>query len=102
MCLIFLTCPNQKQADQISNTLLSKKLIVCCKKTPVSSSFLWKSKIDSSKEVLLIMESKEELFSKIEYEVRKVHTYETFVMIAVPILKASKGIQKWMEKELLK
>ncbi len=100
LILVFLTCANEKEAEQISQVLLEKKLVVCIKKTPVSSSFLWKGSSDKSEEVLLIMDSIEENFDKIETEVRKIHSYETFVMIASPVIRSSKGIEEWMRKEI--
>lgn len=98
--LIFLTCANEKEADIISGILLKKRLVVCIKKTPVSSSFLWKRKSDKSKETLLIMDSIEDNFEMIEKEVKKLHSYKTFVLIATPVIKSSNGIEKWMKEEL--
>lgn len=100
LILVFLTCANDKEAELISKKLLEKKLVVCIKKSKVSSSFLWKHKIDKSQEVLLIMDSVEEKFEKIEKEVKKLHSYDTFVLLAVPVIKASKGILEWMKDEL--
>lgn len=96
---LFLTCANDTEAEEISQKLLKNKLVVCIKKTEVSSSFLWKGSIDKSEEVLLIMDSFEEKFSEIEKEVRKIHSYSTFVLFAVPVIKASKGIGEWIKDE---
>lgn len=100
MNILFLTCANNKEADKIAKALLKKHLIVCAKKTPVSSSFLWQGKIDSEKEVLLIMESIESKFKQIEKQIKKLHSYDTPVLISLPISQASSGIAKWMKKEL--
>ena len=64
--LLFLTCRDKTEADKISQKLLGGKLAFCIKKLPVESSFLWQGKIDSGKEFLLIMESLEKNFEKIE------------------------------------
>jgi len=100
MILLFLTCANQKEASKIVNALLRKRLIVCVKSMPVSSSFLWQGKKDSAKEVLLVMESIESKFKAIENEIRKHHSYDTFVLLSVPVSQASTGIAKWMKQEL--
>ena len=97
---LFLTCANIDEADKITQVLLDKKLAVCIKKSKVSSSFLWKGSIGKSEEILLIMDSIEEKFAEIEREVRKIHSYSTFVLLAVPAVKASKGIEEWVKKEL--
>jgi len=98
--LLFLTCANKKEADLIAKTLLRKHLVVCAKKMPVSSSFFWKGSIDKANETLLIMESVESNFKVIEQEVRKLHSYETFTLFALPVSKASSGVVEWMKDGL--
>ena len=63
--ILFLTCANKKEADKIVNLLLKKRLIACAKKMPVSSSFLWQGKIDSDKEILVMMDSLESKFNQV-------------------------------------
>lgn len=98
--ILLLTCSDSKEADNISKTLLDKKLIACSKKTSVSSSFLWKGKIDNSKEVLLIMDSIEENFNKVNTEVKKIHSYETFALTSIPITKTTKKVKNWINTQL--
>lgn len=100
ICVLFLTCVNNEEADKISKTLLEKKLIYCAKRFPVSSSFLWEGKIDKAEEVLLIMDSIEENFEKIKKEVAKLHSYKTFVLSASPINKTTNNVKKWILEEL--
>jgi len=100
MILLFLACANQKEADKIVNALLKNHLIVCVKTMPVSSSFLWQGKKDTAKEVFLVMESVESKFKAIEKEVRRHHSYDTFVLVSIPVSQASTGVAKWMNQEL--
>lgn len=100
MGVLMLTCANQKEADKITKSLLEKRLIVCSKSMPVSSSFLWKGKIESSDEVLLLMDSVEENFEKINKEVRKLHSYETFVLTSLSVNQTTKEVEDWIKKEL--
>jgi len=46
------------------------------------------------------METKDENFEKIEKEVRKLHSYDIFVLVAIPVSKMSKGVGKWMKEGL--
>lgn len=100
MAIYYLTCANNREADKISKALLEKRLIACAKKLPVSSSFLWKGKIDNAKEVLLMLESVEENFGKINTIVKKLSSYKTYVLFSVPVLKTTKGVEKWLKKEI--
>jgi len=98
--LLLLTCANEKEAVKITETLLSKKLVVCVKRTNVHSSFLWRGKSEESSEILLLMETMDNKFEKVENEIKGIHSYGTFVLVALPIIKTSSGITKWMRKEL--
>ena len=98
--IFLLTCANEKEADAIVQRLLKKRLIVCAKRMSVSSAFLWEGKIDSDEEVLVIMESHDKLFEKVEKEVRKLHSYDTPVLVSLPIHYVSRGIMEWMKDEL--
>lgn len=97
---LLLTCANEEEAEKISKILFDKRLVACIKKMQVTSSFLYKGQQNTAKEVLLIMESAEELFTEVEAEIKKLHSYKTFVLLALPVTRASHGVEDWIEEEL--
>ncbi len=97
---LWLTCADKQEADKIANTLLVKHLVACAKQISVSADYRWQGKIDKSDEILLLMESREDLFDEIEREVAKLHSYDTFVLEATPVYKISKKAEKWLNEEL--
>ncbi|MBI2285614.1 divalent-cation tolerance protein CutA [Candidatus Saccharibacteria bacterium] len=97
---LWLTVGSKEEADKIANTLLFKHLVACVRQIPVSSDFWWKGKIDHSNEILLQMESREDLFSQVEMEVAKLHSYSTFVLETTPVSAISKSAEKWLKSEL--
>lgn len=97
---LWLTCANTVEADTIAKTLLGKKLVACVKQLPVSSDFRWGGKLERNEEVLLVMDSREDLFDEVEAVVAELHSYETFVLQAVNISRVSKDAQSWLGKEL--
>jgi len=99
-CLLFLSCKNIEEANKISLKLLEEKLIVCAKKVSISSSYLWKNKIEFDQEVLLIMDSIEENFEKINQEIKKLHSYKTYTLFMTDINKANKETAAWFKKEI--
>ncbi len=101
MAIFYLVCADDTEADKLSQILLDKKLVVCTKKIPVESAFSWKGKIHQADEVLMLMESSEEMFEKVEAEVRKVHSHKVFVFFSIPVSKASKGVLEWMKEGLI-
>ncbi|HET9850120.1 MAG TPA: divalent-cation tolerance protein CutA [Candidatus Saccharimonadales bacterium] len=99
-CRLELTCADKGEADKIANTLLVKHLVACAKQIPVKSDYRWQGKIERASENLVVMESKLELFDKVEKEVVKLHSYDTFVLTAIPLAKISTKAEKWLAKEL--
>lgn len=102
MNILLLTCANENEAIKISRTLLEKMLIICAKRFPISSSFLWKGKVEESDEILLVMDSLVENFNEINIEIKKIHSYETFVLTSLPVSQTTKEVEDWARDELKK
>lgn len=97
---LYLTCEDTPEADKIAQALLDMHLVVCTKQIPISMAYWWKGDIERGSEVLLIMESAVDLFDEVELEVSKLHSYETFVLQALPFIKVSSQATKWIEENL--
>lgn len=96
--VILVTAKDKKEASKIAQGLLDAKLIACANILDgVQSLFWWQSKIDSSKEVLVILKTKSSLFKKIEVMVKSLHSYQTPEIIALPIIQGSKDYLSWID-----
>ncbi|MBW3568739.1 divalent-cation tolerance protein CutA [Candidatus Parcubacteria bacterium] len=102
LCQLLLTCADSTEADKISKVLLGKKLVACVREFATKSQFIWKNEVENEDEVMLVMESREDLFDEIEKEVARVHSYDTPVLTATPVTKISKKAEKWLKKSLVK
>lgn len=102
MIILYLTCANDDEAKNIGGALLEAKLIVCARRSPVSSSYWWEGKINHDDEVLLTMESLEDKFDEIEKIVTKLHSYKEYVLTAVSVIKTTPGVHAWLDKTLNK
>jgi len=100
MVILYLTCPNEDEARTIGNALLEAKLIACVRHLAVNSSYWWEDKINHDNEVLLMMESLEEKFDQIEKVVTTLHSYDDYVLTAVPVAKTTPGVLKWLDETL--
>lgn len=100
MAIYFLTCQDEFEAEKISKVLLEKRLIVCAKKFQIESSFWWKNNINSAQEIVVMLESIEENFGKINKEVKKLSGYETYILFSIPVSKTTKEVGNWLKKEL--
>jgi periplasmic divalent cation tolerance protein len=99
MVILYLTCTDNEEAIKISNALLEAKLIVCARRSPVSSSYWWDGKINHDDEVLLMMESTEEKFDEIEKIVTALHSYDEYVLTMVSNVQTTPGVHQSIQKE---
>lgn len=93
---LFITCPNYKSADKISETLLKKKLIACANLLPIKSKYWWKNKMEKHSEILMILKTKTGLYSPVEKEVKKLHPYDAPEIISFKINKGNKDYLNWI------
>ncbi|OGX16292.1 MAG: hypothetical protein A2166_04015 [Omnitrophica WOR_2 bacterium RBG_13_41_10] len=97
--VIFVTVPDKKQARQIANKLIKTKLAACVNIIPgVESLFSWKGKIDSAKELLLVIKSEKSKLPKIIKTVKSLHSYEVPEIIALPIIAGNKEYLRWIDE----
>ena len=95
-----LTCGSWQEAQRIVDRLLAKKLIACAEFIPVKARFSWHHQFEEADEIKLIMLSLNDYFVKIEAEVEKLHSYETFVLKALPVTQLSLQAEAWLQQEL--
>ncbi len=98
--VILITAPNHAEAELIGQSLVEKKLAACCNIIkPISSIFHWEERICKENEVLLIIKSMKSRFDEIVLEVKKLHSYTTPEIVALPIVGGSEDYLKWIETE---
>ncbi|QKX03015.1 divalent cation tolerance protein CutA [Wolbachia endosymbiont of Litomosoides sigmodontis] len=97
LVLVYITFSSVKEAETISKELLSKKLIVCANIFPkVNSFYLWKGKINSSREVITIMKSRGDQVEKIIEKIEAMNSYDQPAIVIIPIEKVNKSFANWI------
>ena len=95
------TTETKEQAQKIAQYLVETRLAACVQITgPITSIYPWKGKVETANEWLCLIKTREELFEKVETTIKKMHSYETPEIIAVPIIKGSKEYLRWLDDEL--
>lgn len=98
--VVLVTTANRAEAEQIGQFLVEKKLAACCNIVdPIFSIFHWENKICQENEVLLIIKSVKNRFDAIVAEVKKLHSYTTPEIIALPIVSGSEDYLNWIKTE---
>jgi periplasmic divalent cation tolerance protein len=101
--IILVTAKDKAEAKKIADGLLTAKLIACANILDgVKSLFWWEGKIDSSEEALIVIKTKHSLFKKVEKEVKRLHSYQTPEVIALPIIEGSADYLRWINDSLKK
>lgn len=96
---IALTCEGREEAERIARSLLDTRLVAGVEFSPTHSMFWWRGtekEVRNAEEFKLTMLTVAENFDRIEAEVRKLHSYETFVLQMNPIQRINKDAADWV------
>lgn len=99
--VIFVTAKDIREARTISQALVRERLVACANIIQgVESIFWWGKKVDSSKEVLLILKTQRKLFKKVKDVVQSLHSYSVPEIIALPIVEGNSDYLKWIDESV--
>jgi periplasmic divalent cation tolerance protein len=100
--VVLVTCGSVKEAQQLARVLILKRLAACVNvvTNPVKSIYWWKGEVETASEVLMLIKTTRRRFASLEKEVRRLHSYETPEIIALPIVQGSKDYLEWLGKSV--
>ncbi|MBI2011934.1 divalent-cation tolerance protein CutA [Candidatus Daviesbacteria bacterium] len=99
--LVITTTPTKKDAQNITQVILDKKLAACIQFLgPISSSYFWQGKIKITKEWLCLIKTKQSLYTRLESAIHAKHPYKIPEVLALPIIKGSDKYLSWLNGEL--
>ena len=98
--VVMVTCGSQAEAKKIARAVVKARLAACANVlgSPVESIYWWKGKVETAKEMLLLVKSTRKRFSALEREIRRLHGYDTPEIIALPIVEGSRAYLRWIEE----
>jgi periplasmic divalent cation tolerance protein len=100
--VVYVTCGNKEEAEQIVNILVTKKLVACGNIIyPIRSIFSWKNELCQEDEALIILKTLEKNIDDVVHVVKINHSYETPEIIALPIIAGSKEYLDWIDDETM-
>ncbi len=96
--LILSICPNARVAKRIANILVKERLAACVNILPgLQSVYRWRGKVESAKEVLLVIKARGCDYPRIEARIRALHPYELPEIISVGIASGYSRYLAWIE-----
>jgi periplasmic divalent cation tolerance protein len=96
--VVLVTCGSSKEARKIARALVEQRLAACVNVLPgrVESVYRWKGKVESAKEILLVVKTARGRFAALQRAVRELHSYDVPEVIALPIADGSRDYLAWI------
>lgn len=98
MIVTLCTCPDEKTAELIANSLVSSQQAACVNLLPgCQSIYEWEGKLVKDKEILLLIKSKDEAFEGIKQRILELHPYELPEIISLAVNHGLEAYLRWVE-----
>jgi len=94
---VFTTTENKDDAREIARDLVENRLVACAQ---VVGPYRWKGKIEEEEEWLCILKSRYESYEKLEDRIKSIHPYEEPEILALPVVKGSRGYLEWIDRQM--
>ena len=99
--VVFVTAPDQNTAEHIAETLVKEKLAACCNLVPnIKSIYYWEGQIQKDHEILMLIKTDREVFSKLEARIKELHPYQVPEIISVQLDQGNSDYLKWIHEVL--
>jgi len=98
--VILVTAPSMAVARKLARIALERKLVACVNIVPrIESVYWWKGKIESDREVLLVLKSRKPLLARLESLIQEQHPYDTPEFLVLPLSGGSQRYLDWLRAE---
>ena len=99
--VVLTTLPTRAEGRRLAERVLKKKLAACVNILgPAQSLFWWKGKVDSAKECLLFIKTRQSHFNRLRTFLEKHHPYSVPEIIALPVKKGNASYLKWIARSM--
>jgi len=99
--VVLVTGSNSRECARIARHLLERRLIACASLVPqIRSLYTWEGKIADERECLMVLKSSREMFSELQAEIEKLHSYSVPEIIALPIVAGSPNYLTWIAESM--
>lgn len=98
--LVLTSLPDDESARALARSLVKGRLAACVNVgAPVESMYHWRGEFETSREVPVVIKTRQALYPAVEAAVLAVHPYELPEVVAVPVIHALAGYIDWIRAE---
>ncbi len=95
--VVLVTCPTRAVARRIASQLVRRHLAACVNVIPgLTSVFRWEGKMESAREVLLVIKTTNRQFEPLRRAILQLHPYKVPEIIALPVIAGHRPYLKWV------
>jgi periplasmic divalent cation tolerance protein len=95
--IVLVTAPTLVVARKVARAALEARLVACANLVPrLESHYWWEGRLESSREVLLILKTTRARLKSLEQLIAREHPYDTPEFIALPISRGSQRYLDWI------
>ena len=99
--VVLITTPNRRVSEKLSKGLVGKKLAACVNLIPgVHSRYWWKGRIETAREELLLVKTRQNRLAALTLWVKQNHPYSLCEVVALPIAGGNKAYLDWIGKSV--
>lgn len=96
--IIYITHKNKAEAKKVAEALLRDRLIACVNYLPIESTYEWKGKMVTTKEIVTLVKTKKENWAKVKKAVEAIHPYETPCIMKLDV-ESNASYAQWIHDE---
>lgn len=98
--LVFTQVPDRATADRLAAAVLERRFAACVSiGTPVDSLYHWRGRIETAREVPVVIKAPAWRYGAVEAVIREIHPYELPEIIAVPVSHGLRPYLDWLAAE---
>ena len=101
MLIVITTAPNQTEAEELAEKLVTAKLAACVQiLPPMTSVYVWEGKLQKESEHLLLIKTLSEKWDALTAFVAADHSYEVPVLVAFDAANEAEPYRAWLDSVL--
>jgi periplasmic divalent cation tolerance protein len=99
--VVLSACDSEEEAARMARQLVEKRLASCVNILPqVRSIYRWKGEIEDTREFVLMIKTRRDIFPMLRAEIAKIHSYEVPEVLALPVVDGAETYLTWLDREL--